>query len=237
MHVAVCDDNIADRKQTERLLGRESDRRAKITEGLFVDSYGNEQALLTKPMQYDIFYIDMCQTSEDHGKQIALQLIKAGIQVPIYMCCSKIDYRNQDFPENVFFLDKPLRVEDLITSLDHAEQVKSLAVSRIELRDDKETFYVTEDMILYAVEKGNRMLVTLTDGRTVKLVTNINNLYDQWKSFHVFLAPNAKTLVNARYVTKIGLLQMQMTDGHNFLLQGVSRRAFQDIWEQYRNEL
>ena len=29
MHIAICDDNIADRKQTERLLGRESDRRAK----------------------------------------------------------------------------------------------------------------------------------------------------------------------------------------------------------------
>jgi len=236
MHVAVCDDNIADRKQTERLLGRESDRRAKITEGLFVDSYGNEQALLTKPMQYDIFYMDMCQTGEDHGRQIALKLIAAGVQAPIYMCCSKVDYRKQDFPENVFFLDKPLRVEDLIASLDYAEKVKSEAVSRIELRDEKETFYVTENMILYAVEKGNRMIVTLTDGRTVKLVTNISNLFDQWKSFHSFLAPNGKTLVNARYVTKVGLLQIQMTDGRSFLLQGVGRGSFESLLKQYRNE-
>ena len=58
MHVAVCDDNVADRKQTERLLGRESDRRAKLTKGLYIDSYGNESALLRNPMQYDIFYID-----------------------------------------------------------------------------------------------------------------------------------------------------------------------------------
>ena len=236
MHVAVCDDNIADRKQTERLLGRESDRRAKITEGLFVDSYGNEQALLTKPMQYDIFYIDMCQDSQTHGQQIALKLIAAGVQAPIYMCCSKVDYRKQNFPENVFFLDKPLRVEDLIASLDYAEKVKSEAVSRIELRDEKETFYVTEDMILYAVEKGNRMIVTLTDGRTVKLVTNISNLFDQWKSFHSFLAPNGKTLVNARYVAKVGLLQIQMADSQSFILQGVSRRSFEYILNQYRNE-
>lgn len=236
MHVAVCDDNIADRKQTERLLGRESDRRAKITEGLFVDSYGNEQALLTKPMQYDIFYIDMCQTGEDHGLQIALKLTEAGVHSPIYMCCSKVDYRKQNFPENVFFLDKPLRAEDLIASLDYAEKVKSEAVSHIELRDEKETFYVTEDMILYAVEKGNRMLVTLTDGRIVKVVTNISNLFDQWKSFHSFLAPNGKTLVNARYVVKVGLLQIQMTDGRSFFLQGVSRGSFEDILKKYRNE-
>lgn len=236
MHVAVCDDNIADRKQTERLLGRESDRRAKITEGLFVDSYGNEQALLTKPMQYDIFYIDMCQTGADHGLHIVQKLINAGVHAPIYMCCSKVNYREQDFPENVSFLDKPLRAEDFIASLDYAEKIKAEAVSRIELRDEKETFYVTEDMILYAVEKGNRMIVTLTDGRVVKLVTNISNLFDQWKSFHSFLAPNGKTLVNARYVTKVALLQIQMTDGRSFLLQGVSRRSFQDILKKYRSE-
>lgn len=236
MHVAVCDDNIADRKQTERLLGRESDRRAKITEGLFVDSYGNEQALLTKPMQYDIFYIDMCQTGADHGLQIAQKLVAAGVHAPIYMCCSNVNYREQDFPENVSFLDKPLRAEDFIASLDYAEKIKAEAVSRIELRDEKETFYVTEDMILYAVEKGNRMIVTLTDGRVVKLVTNISNLFDQWKSFHSFLAPNGKTLVNARYIEKVGFLQIQMTDGQTFLLQGVSRRSFQDILKKYRSE-
>lgn len=236
MHVAVCDDNIADRKQTERLLGRESDRRAKITEGLFVDSYGNEQALLTKPMQYDIFYIDMCQTGEDHGLQIVQKLINAGVHAPIYMCCSIVNYDKQIFPENVFFLHKPLRTEDLIASLDYAEKKKSEAVTRIELRDEKETFYVTEDMILYAVEKGNRMIVTLTDGRNVNLVTNISNLFDQWKSFHSFLAPNGKTLVNARYVAKTGLLKIQMTDGRTFLLQGVSYRSFRDTLEQYRKE-
>ncbi len=236
MHVAVCDDNIADRKQTERLLGRESDRRAKITEGLFVDSYGNEQALLTKPMQYDIFYIDMCQTGADHGLQIAQKLVAAGVHAPIYMCCSNVNYREQDFPENVSFLDKPLRAEDFIASLDYAEKIKAEAVSRIELRDEKETFYVTEDMILYAVEKGNRMIVTLTDGRVVKLVTNISNLFDQWKSFHSFLAPNGKTLVNARYIEKVRFLQIQMTDGQTFLLQGVSRRSFQDILKKYRSE-
>ena len=34
MHIAICDDNIADRKQLERLLDRESDRR-KGTSGVF----------------------------------------------------------------------------------------------------------------------------------------------------------------------------------------------------------
>ncbi len=37
MHLAVCDDNIADRKQTERLLGRESDQRINSTGVLYVE--------------------------------------------------------------------------------------------------------------------------------------------------------------------------------------------------------
>ena len=37
MHIAICDDNIADRKQTERLLGKESDRRAKTESVLYID--------------------------------------------------------------------------------------------------------------------------------------------------------------------------------------------------------
>lgn len=35
MHIAVCDDNVADRKQLERLLGRESDSR-KADTGVFI---------------------------------------------------------------------------------------------------------------------------------------------------------------------------------------------------------
>ena len=31
MHLAICDDHMADRKQMERLLGRESDRRLNTT--------------------------------------------------------------------------------------------------------------------------------------------------------------------------------------------------------------
>ena len=38
MHIALCDDNVADRKQFERLVKRESDRRAADEGILFVDS-------------------------------------------------------------------------------------------------------------------------------------------------------------------------------------------------------
>ncbi len=233
MHVAVCDDNIADRKQTERLLGRESDRRAKITEGLYVDSYGNATALLNTPMLYDIFYIDMCKTEGVTGTDIAHKLCSLGVQVPIYMCCSDIDYRNFSFPENVHFIEKPIKKDDLCASLDHAYDIKKNAVPLIELRAEKETFYVTEEEILYATEDGRSMNVTLTDGRIVRIDSTAENLYDQWCHFDTFLAPNLKTIVNARHITKIGLLQIQMQGGSKFLLNNALREHVKKLFEKY----
>ena len=50
MHLAICDDHMADRKQMERLLGRESDRRLNTTGVLYVDSFGSKESILTTPM-------------------------------------------------------------------------------------------------------------------------------------------------------------------------------------------
>ena len=46
MHIAIVEDNIADRHQTERLLGREVDRRRTEEEGYYVDSFGSADAVL-----------------------------------------------------------------------------------------------------------------------------------------------------------------------------------------------
>ena len=53
LHIAICDDNIADRKQLERLLKRESDKRAAVSGIVYTDSFGNAVARLANPMQYD----------------------------------------------------------------------------------------------------------------------------------------------------------------------------------------
>lgn len=49
MHIAICDDNVADRKQLERLLKRESDKQYGIREPFYIDSYGNAEALMRSP--------------------------------------------------------------------------------------------------------------------------------------------------------------------------------------------
>ena len=89
MHIAICDDNIADRKQTERLLGRESDRRAKTDNVLYIDSFGKQESVLVSPMIYDMFFIDMVNTLPSTAADIVKALLNVGVTVPIVMLCSE----------------------------------------------------------------------------------------------------------------------------------------------------
>lgn len=217
MHVAVCDDNVADRKQMERLLARESDRRNRVTGLLYTDSFGNANALLSNPMQYDIFFLDICQTEGVDIRDVVSGLISAGVQAPIYLCCSLIDYRQYPFPDNVFFIDKAIRTAELSQAIDHAAEYKQNAVPLIELRQEKDTLYVTEPEILYAVDQGNRhVAVTLTGQRRVLMPTSIENLYGQWEKHETFISPSRKVLINARHVTGCRFHKVTLSDGASF---------------------
>lgn len=216
MHIAICDDNVADRKQLERLLKRESDKRAQTSGIVFADSFGSSQVMLANPMQYDAFYIDICRTEGITGGQVVRNLIAQGVNAPIILCCSDINYREETYPENVLFLDKPIQVAELSLSLNHAERIAGQKEPLIELRQEKETIYVREPDILYGVEEGPSVRVSLTDGRILQVADTALNLFNQLESHPTFMAPSSKTLINARYIQKIGFYKVTMTDGKQF---------------------
>ncbi len=238
MHVATCDDNVADRRQLERLLKRESDKRSADTGIIYADAFGNMQALLANPMQYDIFYIDMCNTDGLTGIDIVSRLTEKGVHAPIVMCCSKEDYKTQVFPENVIFLDKPIRTNELSDSLDHALQIKAKAPNMIELREDKATLYVTEDEIIYALEEGRHVSVTLTGNRQFLANTTGENLFAQIETHPMFFSPNLKTIVNARYIKRLGLgcASLTMEDGMVFKVHRECRKYAKYAYDEFHGK-
>lgn len=217
MHIAVCDTNVADRKQMERLLKREGDKRIS-TEPLYVNFFGNAQALFASPLQYHAFYIDVCKMDGINGVDIVNRLIAQGTTALIILCCSDINYREFAFPDNVTFLDKPIKSEELSATIDHALEMMAAAESFIELRDDTDTFYVTEPDILYAVANGRHMIVSLTDGRKLSILITAANLYAQLEKYPVFLAASSKVILNGRHIQKIGVCRATMINGDSFFI-------------------
>lgn len=238
MHIAVCDDNIADRKQTERLLGRASDRRLHTTGVLYIDSYGNVEAVLRSPMLYDAFFIDMTN-GPVNGFQLARKLIDAGVVAPIILCVSTIDYpsvieaalakvpddvteaSNHDIlrrqlQKQILYLNKPIKVSELDEMLDHAQSLKAETIPTIELRGEKDTLYVHEDEILYAVKSGNYLHITLTEGRALDILSTLPNLHAQLSMFAHFLTVSEHCLINTASVEKLSLLKLTMKDGKTF---------------------
>lgn len=220
MHIAICDDNVADRKQMERLLSRESDRRIPTTGNLYIDSFGNANALLSATLTYDAYYIDICKTEGVSGMSVVTALTIKGIHSPIIMCCSDVNYREQDFPENILFLDKPIKVPELSASIDHALHIRNQAPDLIELRENERTHYVTEPEIIYAVEDGFYLEFTLTENRHVRIATSALNFYSQVENYPEFLVPSEKVILNCRYISKMGFRKVTMTDGTKFHVPG-----------------
>lgn len=236
MHIAICDDNMSDRYHLERLLKRESEKHMSSPGNWYTDAFGNYNALLSNPMRYDVFYIDVCKTEGVTGVDVVNKLVDAGVNAPIILCCSDINYREFHFPGNVSFLDKPIQPEELSASLDKAFKIKEQAESLIELREEKETFYVTEPDILYATEAGRYMNIMLKSGRTVHVMTTTANLFAQWKSYPTFFAPTPKTIINGRYIAKFGFFKAVMIDGTSFKIHASCMAYARNIHENYRDQ-
>lgn len=233
MHIAVCDDNIADRIQTERLLGRESDAHINTTGNFYIDSYGNVEAIMRSPMIYDLFLIDLNDLDESkiNGAELAYQLIDLGVTAPIVLCSSVIDYEAfvKGHPhktyDNLIYLKKPLIKADLHDVLENALAIKAKEVPRLEFRDESTTLYVTEDEILYGYREGNYMHILTTDKREVSVLTSYASLKSQLSPYEnlVFVSTNA--FVNVKYISKKTMFHVEMPDHRRFQIASIGKAA------------
>lgn len=229
MHIAICDDNIADRKQLERLLDRESDRRKNTSGVFFCDSYGNSEHLSRNPMPYELFFLDMTSEEPD-GLSFAIELRRLGVTAPIALCSSSINYRDalkklpeQERPADLLFIDKPIKVAELTAIIDEALHLGSNRASTIELRSDRTTVYAYEDDIVYVTSKNAYLTVHLTDGRDITMLDTVSNFYSMIKNYKHLVLVSERTIINAAHVLKMSGLKVTMDDGKKLSCPLLSR--------------
>ena len=220
MHIAICDDNIADRKQTERLIKREADKVISRGGTLYFESFGNCESLLFTPMQYDLFIIDVRNTPGTDSFETAKKLRDKGVGSPICI----IHMRDEGIPDipdylsgenslpearGILFLAKPVRPEELSLLISHAD---------VSPRD-----------ILYAERSGLHTLVTLTSGKTFEAGGDVPTLFDEIKEEHLsFVMPSVNYLINIDHIASLRFHTAQMKDNRCFKIGGQILRYVKD---------
>lgn len=238
MHLAVCDDHIADRKQMERLLGRESDRRISTTGVLYLDSYGSKSSLLYAPMIYDALFLDMTEDGCD-AVEIANMLRTDGTEIPIVFCCGKINYReSENLPDNVYFLDKPIQVAELTAMIDVLLEIKGRQAKRLEFRNLSETYYILEEELLYAAPEGDRhMKLHLTDG-TVHLAEMTPEAFCfNMVSCESYISLFNYYVLNMDHIQSVSMFKVTMKDGSTIKLSLGEKRALEKEMKKYKESL
>ena len=240
MHIAICDDNIADRKHLERLLKRESDKRLATSGNLYADSFGDSALLAKNPMQYDLFFLDM-PSEENDALTFALSLIEAGVRAPIILCSSTVDYGKKiealpSCPSNLFHRQKELKSAELSAIVDIALEYRAKKEPRIELRADTNTYYVLEDDIAYAVMDGEYLHVHLSDGRIIVLFNDVFNFYEQVSMFTHMVMLNNNALINIVYMKDYTTFKVTMQDGTELKSSLFAKKYIKSALQMYHAE-
>ena len=220
MHIAVLDDDVASRKQMERLLERASDLNKKNgLEGYYIDSFGAYESLHSKIAMYDAIYIDMVN-SDMKGHEIAESIYHSGIQGKVILCSSTIDYKNiisSDFSEHFLFLDKPIKVEDLNKSLSVCEEKRKDREPQIEIRTKDETLYVKYDEFLYAKALvAGKTTIVLAGREDTIYYKDITMVKQSITEYPFMIAVNKDTIVSSYHIDKVNAFSVVMDDGTSF---------------------
>lgn len=236
MHVAICDDNVADRKHLERLLSRESDKRAGTPNILYIDSYGEKMHFLANPLKYNLIFMDM--SSEPGIVEFILEhLDEMGYHAPLILYSDKIDYTKiPNLPEYVVHAKKPYIPDPLPEFLALGDANVVGHVISINVHTNSVISSIPKYTIMYAVEENNTCKLYLTDGTSIEVAEKIEELRQIFEPFEEFERVNPKSIVNFKYVTAVMPIAVMMQDSKEFKTSLLRYREYkwlkQEIDEQ-----
>ena len=220
MHIAVLDDDVASRKQMERLLERASDANKKNgLEGYYIDSYGAFDSLHSKSAMYDAIYIDIVD-SDMKGHEIAKSILNSGIQGKIILCISSLNYReiiSSEDAEQFLFIDKPVNTEELNNTLSICEENRKNREPQIEIRTKDETLYVKYNEFLYAKALvAGKTTIVLKGRKDTIYYKDISMVRKAITEYPFMIAVNKDTVISTYHIDRVTSFHVHMDDGTSF---------------------
>lgn len=231
MHVAICDDNVADRKHLERLLSRESDKRIDTPNILYVDSYGDKDHFLINPMKYNIVFMDMC-LEKGTVEYILNELVAMGFTAPLVLYSSKIDYTAiPNLPDFVVHAKKPYIPEPLPKFLKLGDENVEGFIATISVHQNGAMIDVAKDEVEYAVGNENGTVLYMIDGTRIDTDETLSAVRHILEPYEEFEHINKNGIANFRFVSAVMPFHVIMQNYHQFKTSLLRYREFKLLKE------
>ncbi len=216
MRIAICDDNIADRKHLERLLARESDKRAGTPNILYVDSFGDKEHFLMNPLAYDLIFMDMASSPAD-AEEILYKLTIMESNIPLVLCSSTVDYTTfSNLPDTVIHRNKPYTAGLLPELLALGDTHIKNEVVKLAVPCPDRLHYIPKDDIMYCMPVQDGYVICLQDGSDMTLACDIREFQLLVLPHSEFYRSDKRHIINTRVLTRVTPLSVIMQDGKKF---------------------
>lgn len=231
MYIAVVADNIAERKQTERLLGRANQALASEIGTLYIDSYGDEDAFLHACMRYEMFIIDYDHDYK-HSLLVAEKLKQTNLSAQIAICKYEEDPFLHEFAENnLFTIDKPIRtapLHQLIREIFAVLEKKKKSETIVEIRGEVGTKYVNKDEIVFieVFDKQHKLIFHFQNDSPFPVVGTLDDLVKLLGDYSEFRMVNKNTAINDNFVLVEDKKQITLAGGYKIKLPSALKRLF-----------
>ncbi len=228
MHIAIVADNIADRKQAERLFDRANTALAPETGTLFISSYGDETSFLHACMKYDLFVLDF-DNDVPHSLAVAEKLKEKNAPGLIVVCKNaEAPFLYETAIQGLYTLDKPILtapLHKLIRDVHLEIQKVQSQLDLVEIRTDTDTHYVSRATILYAKadEKEHRLSYHFIDGNVLESTGGSDDLLRYLGDYDEFVQRPGHLLVNKDHIRSETKKSILLSNGETLELSLLTR--------------
>ncbi len=229
MKIAICDDEINFqkilRKQLEKYYGA-----LEVEIEVFISGKDFLERFENCSLAFQMIFMDI-EMPELDGLETAKRIRKINQSIPIIFLTSHTELAMEGYEVAAFrFLDKPLRIEKLITTLQAFDNLKLLD-NKIEFQDGDKKLLVNWTEIQYI--QSENVYVNIYLEHTNYLIRK--KLYDMEKQMpkQLFYRPHRSYLINLRFVKSFNGKQIIMKNGTEIPLSRGKRNEFKLLMMKY----
>lgn len=242
LYIGIYDVHPGDRKHFERLLTRISDNRSNESDILYIESFGSVEALLKIAQKFDLFIIDAAQ-SPDEGQtnlDISKEIRSQGLNVPILCYLAEDEVVSTTALllaksiGNVYFANKSIKNDDLLSHIEIARQYKSEKTPKIELRAQTDTYFVLPDDIISIKEKDSYLYISMMGDKEIKIFGGLSMMYLNLQSYPQFLGLKKDTMINMNRIKQKKSLSFIMENNKEIHFSLFESKRINTIWEKYK---